>query len=75
MIEADKEKLSTLLDYWIEHNREHRDEFREWAERAKGFAGVAVLGHLLEAAQQMDKANEFLAQALEELRGRKEGAA
>jgi len=47
MVEIDKEKLSTLLDYWIEHNREHRDEFTEWAEKAKSFAGAAVRGHLL----------------------------
>jgi len=75
MVEANKEKLSTLLDYWIEHNREHRDEFREWAEKTKSFTGVTVRGHLLEAAQQMDKVNEFLLLALGELRGRKEEAA
>jgi hypothetical protein len=69
MVEADKEKLTKLLDYWIEHNREHRDEFVEWAEKTKGFAGVTVHGHLLEAAQQMDKANEFLLMALEGLKG------
>lgn len=51
MVEADKEKLRALLDYWIEHNREHRDEFREWAEKAQDFAGVSVHDHLLEASQ------------------------
>jgi len=75
MVETDKEKLRALLDYWIEHNREHKDEFVEWAEKTKDFAEVPVHGHLLEAAQQMDKANEFLLLALEELRGRKEEAA
>ena len=73
MVETDKEKLRALLDYWIEHNREHKDEFVEWAEKTKSFAGVAVRGHLLEAAQQMDKASEFLLRALKELkRGKKE---
>ena len=73
MVEADKEKHSTLLDYWIEHNREHRDEFREWAKKTKSFTGVTVRSHLLEAAQQMGKVNEFLLLALEGLkRGKKE---
>ena len=73
MVEIDKEKLSTLLDYWIEHNREHRDEFTEWAEKAKSFAGAAVQSDILEAAQQMGRANESLLRALEELkRGKKE---
>ena len=75
MAEADREKLKRLLDYWVEHNREHRDEFTEWAEKAKTFAGDTVYGQLLKAAQQMDNANEFLLQALKELRGREEEAA
>ena len=69
MAEGDRERLDTLLNYWIEHNREHADEFREWAEKAKGFAGVAVQGQLLEAAKQMDRATELLLQALKELKG------
>ena len=69
MAEGDRERLDTLLNYWIEHNREHADEFKEWAEKAKGFAGVTVQGQLLEAAKQMDKVNEFLLLALEELKG------
>jgi len=29
-----EEKLHILLDYWIEHNREHAKEFRDWAQKA-----------------------------------------
>jgi hypothetical protein len=72
MVESDKQKLVILLNYWIEHNREHRDEFREWAEKAKGFARVNIHGHILKAAQQMDKANEFLLRALKGLTEGKE---
>ena len=74
MDETDKEKLVKLLDYWIEHNREHRDEFVEWAEKAKDFAGVAAHSYILEAAQQMDRASQFLFRALEELKGGKKEA-
>ena len=74
MAKADREKLIKLLDYWIEHNREHKDEFVEWAEKAKGFARGTVHTHILEAALYMDRANEFLLGALEELKGGKQEA-
>jgi hypothetical protein len=67
LVEADKEKLNRLLDYWIEHNKEHGDEFREWAEKTESFTGTAVRDHLLGAAQQMDEVNEFLLMALDKL--------
>ncbi len=68
MAEADKEKLIKLLDYWIEHNREHRDEFITWAEKAESFATAAICNSIKEAAQQMDKASESLLRVLEELK-------
>ena len=33
----EKEKLGLLLVYWIEHNKEHAQDFKRWAEKAKGF--------------------------------------
>ncbi len=29
-----RERLRILLDYWIEHTREHEQEFRDWADKA-----------------------------------------
>jgi len=68
MDEVERGKLKTLLNYWIEHNREHAQEFREWAEKAKSFGQATVHGDIMQAAQQMDKANEFLLTALERLK-------
>ena len=62
---GDKDKLRILLSYWIEHNKEHSGEFREWAEKAVDFGGEAVHGDMLSAAQYMDKATESLLKALE----------
>ena len=28
-------KLSVVIGHWIEHNREHGDEFEKWVRRAK----------------------------------------
>ena len=36
----ERAKLRTLLNYWVEHNREHSQELREWADKAKAFGEV-----------------------------------
>ena len=63
----ERAKLKTLLNYWLEHNKEHSQEFREWAEKAKVFGEAEAYEQMLQAAQQMDKANEYLSQALSRL--------
>lgn len=68
MVKADKEKLGKLLDYWIGHNKEHGDELREWADKIRGSAEVR--SYMLEAAKQMDSANQFLTKALQSLKAK-----
>ena len=65
----EKAKLRTLLNYWVEHNMEHSQEFREWADKAKAFGEVEAGEELLQAAQEMDKATKFLSQAQKRLEG------
>jgi hypothetical protein len=60
----DQEKLRILLGHWIEHNEEHADEFRRWADKA-GAAAPDVLA----AAERMGQVNQALAEALEKLGG------
>ena len=50
MVETDK--LRVLLPHWIEHNADHAEEFRSWAERA----GVAREA-LVSAAEGLLEAN------------------
>jgi hypothetical protein len=54
-----QEKLHILLDYWIEHNSEHEQEFRDWADK------VASLS--TEVAQQLRKAATKMAAVSSEL--------
>jgi thioredoxin 1 len=63
----EKGRLGVIVSSWVEHNREDGERFRRWAERAEGMKGDAVYGSLLEAASEMGKANERLAQLLREL--------
>ena len=64
MSNDERTKLRILLGHWVEHNNEHSQEFKEWADKAKAFGAVEVGGNMLQAAQEMDKASEFLSQAL-----------
>lgn len=61
---SDEEKLRLLLPHWIEHNQEHAKEFRRWADKA----GPAK-ADILSAANDLEKVNEILAQALQKLGG------
>lgn len=70
MEKDDRAKLQILLDHWIKHNREHAEEFVEWAEKAKGFGQAAVHDEMTQAVKQINKANEFLFAALERLKER-----
>ena len=60
-------KLKTLLTYWMEHNSEHSQEFREWADKVKEFGEAGAGEEILQAAQELDKASELLARALRRL--------
>ncbi|HEY32641.1 MAG TPA: hypothetical protein G4O10_06005 [Dehalococcoidia bacterium] len=58
-------KLKTLLGYWIEHNQEHGQEFREWADKVTGLGDAGE--DLRQAAEEMDKASQLLSRAREKL--------
>ncbi len=64
MADDEKAKLKTLLNYWIEHNKEHNQEFREWSDRAKEFGALEASEKILQATLEMDKANALLTRAL-----------
>ena len=61
-----QEKLDVLLDYWIEHNREHEKEFRDWAEKTAPLSNE-VTEKLQEAATKMAAASNDLMKAREAL--------
>jgi len=56
------EKLRVLVPLWIEHNEEHAEEYRCWAEGA-GEASA----DLLDAVEAMKRVNQALAAVLEKL--------
>jgi len=59
-------KLLTLLDYWIKHNQEHEQEFRDWADKAASLSSE-VAQQLQEAAAKMAESSIFLEEARQAL--------
>ena len=64
----EKEKLAALLGYWIEHNQEHAQEFREWAEKADSAGELVVSRAIKQAADELDAATAQLEQAKAKLK-------
>lgn len=67
MSSDERAKLRVLLDHWVKHNREHSQEFSEWADRTKTLGETEVGREMLQAAQAMDSASDFLSQARKRL--------
>jgi nickel/cobalt exporter len=61
-----QERLHILLDYWIEHNREHEKEFRDWADKVASLSGE-VAQRLQEAATKMAAVSNDLMKAKQAL--------
>jgi len=66
-----KEKLHILLDYWIEHNSEHEQEFRDWADKV-GSLSSEIAQQLQEAATKMAAVSSELMKAKQTLSKSKE---
>jgi len=64
-----REKLKTLIAYWIHHNEEHALEFRDWIKVVKTSGDTKISLALEKAAVQMAKVNEPLSQILTILEG------
>jgi len=67
MATTDLDKLRVLLPHWIEHNAEHADEFRLWAEKAQSSGRADVAEQIALAAKQLDWVNEALNTAMEKI--------
>jgi|GEM_PF-828558 len=65
----DLTRLALLLPHWIEHNAEHADEFRRWAERARDAGRDHIAYHLEMAVQALTEAVQALQGAQAHMEG------
>ena len=63
-------KLEVLLNSWVEHNKLDSGKFRKWKGKVKDAESDSVYHGVLQAARDMEKANEKLSQLLIELQGK-----
>jgi len=63
-------RLKALLTSWVEHNKQDIGKFRKWKEKVKDAESDSVYHAVLQAARDMETANEKLSQLLIELQGR-----
>ena len=63
----DIEKLQFLLPHWIEHNAEHADELRSWADNMQHSGKVDVAKRLSAAAASLQNAGDHLSKLLDEV--------
>ena len=63
-------RLKVLLTSWVEQNKQDSGKFRKWKEKVKDAESDSVYHGVLQAARDMEKANEKLSQLLVELQGR-----
>ncbi|MGB9630198.1 MAG: hypothetical protein ACPL6D_16200 [Thermodesulfobacteriota bacterium] len=63
----EKKRLSVVIEHWIEHNEDHMDEYRKWAQRAEELGLKLVAGEIKEAIGSLSQTNLHLKKALEEV--------
>jgi len=65
---SEREKLGKLLEFWIKHNDDHVNTYREWSKKA-GRENMGEVVNLLEEASELTLSiNELFKQAMKELR-------
>jgi len=59
-----KEKLSVVIEHWIEHNEGHIGEYKKWAQTAGELGLDLVKAEIEEAVGKLSQSNQHLEKAL-----------
>lgn len=63
----EKGSLKRILSFWTKHNNQPSEKFKRWAEKAKNVEDDPLYNSIIQAAPEVEKANERLPQLLIEL--------
>lgn len=61
------EKLSHLLHHWKEHNNEHAESYRQWAERIKILGNKRLSEILMKLYEETKRLNTLFDDAIKEV--------
>ena len=59
----EKERLTVVIDHWIEHNQSHMSEYKKWAEKASTLNLGGVQAEIDEAIGKLSLVNHHLENA------------
>jgi hypothetical protein len=62
----ERKKLSVMIEHWIEHNDEHMEEYKKWANKAEELGLKSVRKEIEEAIGSLSQSNRHLKRALKE---------
>lgn len=60
-------RLKVILTSWTEHNKKHSEKLSKWTEKSQNAESQPIYHKVLQAAEEMEKANEQLSRVLVEL--------
>ena len=60
MIDKQQLKLKKMCQHWADHNISHKESFEKWRKIAQEMNLTEVAENLNKAMEMMDKCNEFL---------------
>jgi len=63
------QKLSVVIEHWIEHNQSHMGEYQKWAERAGELGLERVKVEIEEAVGMLTQSNRHLEKARKAIGG------
>ena len=67
--ELTPDKISDLIEHWIEHNNSHIKSFNTWADTIEHADFNKTAMNIISAAKKIDESNEYLKKALKEIHG------
>ena len=67
MVDKDILKLKKLCEHWANHNISHKENFEKWKYIANNLGYQSVAENLENAMLMMDKCNDYLIAAKNEL--------
>lgn len=56
---GDLDRLKVLISHWIEHNREHAQTYREWAEKTEAISRRDIATILHEISSETERMNDL----------------
>ena len=61
------ERLTKLLNHWINHNDSHKESYEKWKNIAKDEELLSVAECIDKAIEMLDKSNNYLQEAINKI--------